>query len=398
MATSVFLRKNIFNFARYRQSSGCIRLCCESYYNNAGPSRSSQKRKSKYASSYRTLELPDDSSREAVRRQYIELVKKYHPDATKDPSDKFSEIDKAYRTLLSKFKEDKEIEEASIGEYGLYYKGEEVKMEDESDDDIDHPDIRHPAPQHRQYLEHGGFGYGTPAQRQKQHQKYRAFRANEAVFEHRMGKVTAQYEDRIATRERKTIKKHSTRNQIDRLVEDLIQESIASGEFDNLSGVGKPLPERVDYNPYSDYTTHKMNQIMAEGGFAPEWVMLRKTIYDEFESIRSQLKKKRSEMGNQPFSQDKLKEWEKLCKILNDGEVKGVNKKISNYNLIVPMLHSQMFQFDMDKECKKILNSPSDSPEAPGNETTESLDTNIKQGKPETSIWSDLMDSLFKSR
>ena len=33
----------------------------------------------------------------------------------------------------------------------------------------------------------------------------------------------------------------------------------------------------------------------------------------------------------------------------------------------------------MDKECKKILNSPSDSPEAPGNETTESLDTNIKQ-------------------
>ncbi len=33
-----------------------------------------------------------------------------------------SEIDKAYRTLLIKFKEDKEMEEASIGEYGLYYK------------------------------------------------------------------------------------------------------------------------------------------------------------------------------------------------------------------------------------------------------------------------------------
>ena len=33
-----------------------------------------------------------------------------------------------------------------------------------------------------------------------------------------MGKLTAQYEDRIATRERKTIKKHATRNQIERFV------------------------------------------------------------------------------------------------------------------------------------------------------------------------------------
>jgi hypothetical protein len=31
----------------------------------------------------------------------------------------------------------------------------------------------------------------------------------------------------------------------------------------------------VDYNPYADFTTHKINQILAEGGFAPEWVMLR---------------------------------------------------------------------------------------------------------------------------
>ena len=34
--------------------------------------------------------------------------------------------------------------------------------------------------------ENAGFGYGTPAQRQKQYQMYRAVRANEAVFEHRL--------------------------------------------------------------------------------------------------------------------------------------------------------------------------------------------------------------------
>ena len=106
------------------------------------------------------------------------------------------------------------------------------------------------------------FGYGPPAQRQRQTEKYRVLKANEAVYEHRVGKLTAQYEDRLVTRERNTVKKQQTRNQIDRLVEDLIVESMANGEFDNLEGAGKPLPDRVDYNPYMDFTTHKMNQVL----------------------------------------------------------------------------------------------------------------------------------------
>ena len=43
-------------------------------------------------------------------------------------------------------------------------------------------------------------------------------------------------------------------------------------------GAGKPLPNRVDYNPYTDFTTHKINQILVETGFAPEWVQLQKDI------------------------------------------------------------------------------------------------------------------------
>ena len=108
------------------------------------------------------------------------------------------------------------------------------------------------------------FGYGPPAQQQRQTEKYRVLKANEAVYEHRVGKLTAQYEDRLVTRERNTVKKQQTRNQIDRLVEDLIVESMAAGEFDNLEGAGKPLPARVDYNPYMDFTTHKVNQILVE--------------------------------------------------------------------------------------------------------------------------------------
>ena len=55
-----------------------------------------------------------------------------------------------------------------------------------------------------------------------------------------------------------------SRSQIDRLVEDLISESIAAGEFENLKGAGEPLPERMDFNPHSDPTTNKMNEILVE--------------------------------------------------------------------------------------------------------------------------------------
>ena len=99
----------------------------------------------------------------------------------------------------------------------------------------------------RQYLSHEGVGSGTPGQRERQYQKFRAMRAAENVFEHRAGKLTSQYETRLATaddegRKRRhrddadlrRSKKQLTKNAIERLVEDLISESMARGEFDNL--------------------------------------------------------------------------------------------------------------------------------------------------------------------
>lgn len=55
---------------------------------------------------------------------------------------------------------------------------------------------------------------------------------------------------------------------MDRLVEDLIQESMAKGDFDNLSGKGKPLRQGVA-NPYVDFTTHKLNEVRVWGGYCP---------------------------------------------------------------------------------------------------------------------------------
>lgn len=47
---------------------------------------------------------------------------------------------------------------------------------------------------------------------------------------------------------------------MERVVEDLIQESMAKGEFDNLPNAGKPL-QHDNYNPFVDIATHKLNQV-----------------------------------------------------------------------------------------------------------------------------------------
>ena len=57
----------------------------------------------KYSAQFETLELAADSNREAVRQQYISLIKKYHPDTAKygeQDLEKFHAIDQAYKTCL----------------------------------------------------------------------------------------------------------------------------------------------------------------------------------------------------------------------------------------------------------------------------------------------------------
>ena len=182
-------------------------------------------------------------------------------------------------------------------------------------------------------------------------------RASENVFEHKVGKLTAKYETHLEAKDVKKSKKHVTKNVIDRLVEDLIAESMAKGDFDNLKGSGKPLPERVIYNPYEDFTTHKMNEILVEGGFAPEWITLQKDINVMRDQIRRSLHIKCSQIVVEAEKVEAARNrWRKyIDDTAFDEDVTNLNKSIDKYNLMVPMMNSQMFHFNIFKEANKIF-------------------------------------------
>lgn len=87
----------------------------------------------------------------------------------------------------------------------------------------------------------------------------KARRAAENVLEHRIAKSMSDEKALVETSRKHKIK---TKYGYERIVEDLIQEAMSKGQFDNLSYKGKPLPEQQHSNPYVDFTTHKLNQVI----------------------------------------------------------------------------------------------------------------------------------------
>ncbi|KAK3930212.1 DnaJ-like protein subfamily C member 28 [Frankliniella fusca] len=295
---------------------------------------------------YRVLKVPDDCNIDDIRSAFISLAKKYHPDSGSPDADakKFQEVESAYRTLHAKFAND---EKTKISE----------EENGNANADVKEYDIQHTAPQHRQYLSYDGFGAGTPAQRQKQYQKKRAMEAVDNVMAHRLRNFNLNCshnrEEALVAKDKVESKKIKTRYGMDRLVEDLIQESMAKGDFDNLSGKGKPLKQGVA-NPYVDFTTHKLNEVLIDNGFTPEWILLQKEIREERDFIRESLTSKRKGLGPLPLSYNEELAWKQViesCQTL----VQQLNKKINKYNLVVPILQKQMLQFQLDKEANKIL-------------------------------------------
>ncbi|CAH1377147.1 unnamed protein product [Tenebrio molitor] len=287
-----------------------------------------------YKKCYRILNISEDSNQEEIRKAYIKLVKRYHPDSGTNEAnaDKFAEIDKAFKILIDK----KSKERWSV----------------DDDNRVQEQDIKHTAPQHRQYLNYDGIGVGTPFQRQKQYSKFRAIQAAENVLKHRISKVSAE-EGALLT---KTPLKHKiqTKYGFDRLVEDLIQESMSRGEFRNLSGSGKPLPSYQNRNPYVDFVTHKLNEVLIDNGFTPEWITLHKEIREDIQHLRASLAVERSYLDPYPLSPEGNDDWNK---IVNQYEnlTEQINKKIAKFNLVVPILDKQMIQIDLKKETEKVL-------------------------------------------
>ncbi|XP_053912609.1 dnaJ homolog subfamily C member 28 [Cuculus canorus] len=323
---------------------------------------SGYKPKSNIKESYKILELEEGCSLDDIRNSYRSLAKKYHPDsgsATAD-SEAFMKVEEAYRVVLSDVTTKKKTSETN---------------EEEEDQ------FKSNAPQHRHYLSYEGVGFGTPSQREKQYMQFRVDRATEQVLEYRKQRLESQYAvtDLMKAKDVKQSKKVKITQAVERLVEDLIQESMAKGDFDNLSGKGKPLQKFSDC-PHIDPMTHNLNRILIDNGYQPEWILMQKEIRETIERLRKNLVQARSNLGGQmtPYRQ---KQWNRACEEFIE-DIRKLNKRIDSFNLVVPLLSRQMVHFSADKEIVRAQKSYEvlmANREASNSDTKENEEDNIER-------------------
>ncbi|XP_078372872.1 dnaJ homolog subfamily C member 28-like [Oculina patagonica] len=273
-----------------------------------------------------------------VREAYLSLAKRYHPDCGRKTADaeRFARIEQAYRVVMD------HVTTAS-------QEGAEVSDQDFEKEIVF--DIHHTAPQHRQYLEYEGIGFGSPSKRQKQYQNYRVQRASDKVIEHKTQQFGEQ-ETSIAEPEKRAIRRSKYSQVIDRLVEDLIQEAMSKGEFKNLSGSGKPL--KLDHEQYVDSTTRRLNKVLINSGFAPEWIALDKEIRQDINRLRENLLGKRAKLGPSPLTLEATIKWEQNLKEFEE-KLRIINQKIDKFNMIVPILNKQKVHVSFQKEVNRTV-------------------------------------------
>nr|XP_005283987.1 dnaJ homolog subfamily C member 28 [Chrysemys picta bellii]XP_005283989.1 dnaJ homolog subfamily C member 28 [Chrysemys picta bellii]XP_042711709.1 dnaJ homolog subfamily C member 28 [Chrysemys picta bellii]XP_042711710.1 dnaJ homolog subfamily C member 28 [Chrysemys picta bellii] len=293
---------------------------------------SGYKSKNNIKDSYRLLKLQEGCSLDDVKNSFTNLAKQYHPDSGSITADSatFVQIEEAYRTVLSDVAK---------------------KMKSSESEDEEETKFKSKAPQHRQYLSFEGVGFGTPSQRERQYKQFRVDRAAEQVMEYRKQKLESQYAtNTMIAKDIRQSKKVKITQAIDRLVEDLIQESMAKGDFDNLNGKGKPL-QKFSYCPHIDPMTHNLNRILIDNGYQPEWILMQKEIRETIEELRKNIVASRNKLG-EPMTPCRQKQWSQICEQLIE-DIKKLNKRINDFNLIVPILNRQMVHFNADKEIAR---------------------------------------------
>lgn len=300
-------------------------------------------------------------------------MKKLHPDSGHPEActDRFHDVDQAFKVLQGKFAKQRRglIEDLET----------EVKIFD----------IKHTAPQHRQYLSYDGYGFGTPAQRERQHQTRKAMKAQERVLEHRLQK--AQATEGALVKKGDYYRKHAikTKYGFDRVVEDLIQEAMSRGDFTNIKGAGKPLKDVQSQNPYVDFTTYKINKILIDNGFTPEWILLHKEIRENINMLRTSLETGRQYLGDLPLTPLDEQKWQQIkeqhIELTNE-----INKKIDKFNLIVPVLEKQMIRLQLDRLCERVL-----SENKVDRQLTKQADNNVGEVRRENNFIMTLLGSFF---
>lgn len=155
------------------------------------------------------------------------------------------------------------------------------------------------------------------------------------------------------------------------VVEKRIQEAQRRGEFERLSGEGKPLA--LGRNPYEDPAMEMAFKMLRDAGYAPEWIEADKDVRNAIARWRSSLREaweahaaleRAIRAGHVPYTETHAAEllWKADQRQLR-AELDSVNRMIDILNLKVPATRAQRLPLDFEAEMRRLARA--DVPNGP---------------------------------
>jgi DnaJ family protein C protein 28 len=145
-----------------------------------------------------------------------------------------------------------------------------------------------------------------------------------------------------------------------RSIEEIIQQAMREGAFDNLPGKGKPLD--LEDNPHLDPEWQLAYHLLKQNGFGPQFIEQRQAIEVELAAAREALASSWAWRGRaQERGEDAAfveAEWSRAKKDFQQ-KAENLNKNIKAYNLQVPTPSLNRLPIKFDEEFSRI-GSPRD--------------------------------------
>ena len=120
-------------------------------------------------------------------------------------------------------------------------------------------------------------------------------------------------------------------------IDEIIQQAMQEGAFENLPGKGKPL--NLEENPYLDREWQLAYHLLKQNGFAPQFIEQRQAIELDLAAARQALARawawRRQALEEGKASDLVEGEWARARKEF-ETKVDRVNKEIRTYNLHIP--------------------------------------------------------------
>jgi DnaJ family protein C protein 28 len=139
-------------------------------------------------------------------------------------------------------------------------------------------------------------------------------------------------------------------------IEEQLRKAIEDGKFDNLPGKGKPL-HLDETNPHADPEWELAYHMLKDSGFSLPWIETIREIEKDVELARKELQrawKWRIIYFSADVPDEKASvEWERSQQAFKE-QLTALNKRIRDYNLIVPNVRFQRPALNFEQELKKI--------------------------------------------